>query len=131
MIGDVDPRAVETATLITDAGGRAISQRTNVTNSDEVKALVDRAVAEYGSMDIAFNNAGLLPSTAPFVEQTEADWHKTIAVDVTGVFLAMKHQLAHMVSVGHGAIINTTSVAGLRADPAWRPMWRQSMRWWG
>lgn len=97
VIGDVDPRADETVELITKDGGRAISQRTDVTHSDQVKALVERAVAEDGGLDIAFNNAGLLPPTAPLVEQTEADWRKVMAVDVTGVFLAMKHQLAHMV----------------------------------
>jgi NAD(P)-dependent dehydrogenase (short-subunit alcohol dehydrogenase family) len=121
VIGDVDPRAEETVKLITDAGGRAVSQKTDVTNSGEVKTLVDRALAEFGSLDIAFNNAGLLPPTAPLIEQTEADWHKIIAVDVTGVFLAMKHELAHMVQAGRGAIINTASVAGLRADPGMAP----------
>lgn len=121
VIGDVDPRADETVELITKDGGSAISQKTDVTNSDQVKALVERAVTEYGGLDIAFNNAGLLPPTAPLVEQTEADWHKVIAVDVTGVFLAMKHQLAHMVKAGRGAIINTASVAGLRADPGMAP----------
>jgi NAD(P)-dependent dehydrogenase (short-subunit alcohol dehydrogenase family) len=62
VIGDVDPRADETAKLIVDASGRAISQKTDVTNSAQVKALVDRAVSEFGSLDIGFNNAGLLPS---------------------------------------------------------------------
>lgn len=62
-----------------------------------------------------------MPPTAPFVEQTEEDWHKIMVVDVTGAFLAMKHQLAHMVKAGHGAIINTASVAGLRADPGMAP----------
>lgn len=121
VIGDVDPRAEETVKLITDAGGRAISQKTDVADTDQVKALVDRAVKEYGSLDIAFNNAGLLPPTAPLGEQSEDDWHKIIAVDVTGVFLAMRHQLAHMTKVGRGTIINTASVAGLRADPGMAP----------
>jgi NAD(P)-dependent dehydrogenase (short-subunit alcohol dehydrogenase family) len=121
VIGDVDPRAEETVELITEAGGRAISQNTDVTDSEQVEALVERAIAEYGSLDIAFNNAGLLPPTAAFVDQTEADWHKIMAVDVTGVFLAMKHELARMVAAGRGAIINTASVAGLRADPGMAP----------
>lgn len=121
VIGDVDARAEETVQFITDAGGRAVWQKTDVTNSGEVKALVDRAVAEFGSLDIAFNNAGLLPPTAPLVDQTEEDWHKIMAVDVTGVFLAMKHQLAHMAQVGSGSVINTASVAGLRADPGMAP----------
>ncbi|MCW5722612.1 MAG: glucose 1-dehydrogenase [Devosia sp.] len=121
VIGDVDPRMDETVQLIKDAGGKALAQKTDVTDSQAVKALVERAISEYGSLDIAFNNAGLLPPTAPFAEQTEEEWSRIMAVDVTGVFLAMKHQLAHMVKVGHGAIINTASVAGIRADPGMAP----------
>jgi NAD(P)-dependent dehydrogenase (short-subunit alcohol dehydrogenase family) len=52
-----------------------------------VKALVERAVSEFGALDIAFNNAGLLPPTARLAEQTEDDWAKIMRVDVTGVFL--------------------------------------------
>ena len=58
---------------------------------------------------LPFNNAGLLPPTAPLAEQSEEDWHRIIGVDVTGVFLAMKHELAHMVQAGHGVIVNTAS----------------------
>lgn len=65
--------------------------------------------------------ARLLPPTAPLHEQTEADWHKTIAVDVTGVLLAKKHELDHMVKGGRGSIINAASVAGLRSDPGMAP----------
>lgn len=121
IIGDVDQRAEETASSITSAGGRAVFQKTDVTDSGQVKALVDRAVTEFGSLDIAFNNAGLLPPTAPLAEQREEDWHRTMAVDVTGVFLAMKHQLAHMEKAGRGVIVNTASVAGIRADPGMAP----------
>lgn len=121
VIGDVDARAEETAAAIVAAGGRAVFQKTDVTDSAQVKALVDRAVSEFGSLDVAFNNAGLLPPTAPLAEQSEEDWHRIIGVDVTGVFLAMKHQLAHMAKVGRGVIVNTASVAGIRADPGMAP----------
>ena len=112
VIGDVDPRADGTASEIVAAGGRAVFQKTDVTDSGQVQALVARAVSEFGSLDVAFNNAGLLPPTAPLAEQTEADWHRIIAVDVTGVFLCLKHELAHMAKVGRGAIVNTASAAG-------------------
>lgn len=121
VIGDVDQRAEGTVDEIVAAGGRAVFQKTDVTNSAQVKALVDRAVSEFGSLDVAFNNAGLLPPTAPLAEQSEEDWHRIIAVDVTGVFLAMKHELVHMAKVGHGVIVNTASVAGIRADPGMAP----------
>jgi NAD(P)-dependent dehydrogenase (short-subunit alcohol dehydrogenase family) len=121
VIGDVDQRAEDTAAEITAAGGRAVFLRTDVTDSAQVKALVDRAVSEFGSLDVAFNNAGLLPPTAPLAEQTEEDWHRVLAVDVTGVFFSMRHELAHMAKVGRGVIVNTASVAGIRADPGMAP----------
>lgn len=121
VIGDIDKRAEDTVADIVAAGGRAVFQTTDVSDSAQAKALVDRALSEYGSLDVAFNNAGILPPTAPLAEQSEDDWHRVMAVDVTGVFLGMKHQLAHMVQAGHGAIINTTSVAGLIADPNMAP----------
>lgn len=121
VIGDVDPRAEGTAEEIVAAGGKAVFKKTDVGDSAQVKALVDRAVAEFGSLDVAFNNAGVLPPTAPLAEQTEEDWDRILRVDVTGVFLSMKHELAHMASVGRGVIVNTASVAGLRADPGMAP----------
>lgn len=121
VIGDVDPRAEGTASDIVAAGGRAVFQQTDVTQSGQVQALVARAVSEFGSLDVAFNNAGLLPPTAPLAQQTEEDWHRIMAVDVTGVFLCLKHELAHMAKIGRGTIVNTASVAGIRADPGMAP----------
>jgi NAD(P)-dependent dehydrogenase (short-subunit alcohol dehydrogenase family) len=121
VIGDVDQRAEGTVADIVSAGGRAVFQKTDVSDSAQVKALVDRAVSEFGSLDVAFNNAGILPPTAPLAEQSEEDWHRVIGVDVTGVFLCMKHQLAQMVKAGRGVIVNTASVAGIIADPGMAP----------
>lgn len=69
----------------------------------------------------AFNNAGILPPTAPLAEMSEADWDRIIDVDLKGVFLAMKYELAHMRRAGGGAIVNTASVAGVVADPGMAP----------
>jgi NAD(P)-dependent dehydrogenase (short-subunit alcohol dehydrogenase family) len=63
----------------------------------------------------------VLPPTRPILEQTDADWDKTIAVDLKGVFLALKYEIAHMVIAGGGAIINTSSIAGIIADPGMAP----------
>lgn len=82
------------------AGGKAISQKTDVSDNAQVKALVARAVSEFGSLDMAFNNAGLLPPTAPLVEQTEQDWARIMSVDVSGVFFCLKHELAQMAPAG-------------------------------
>lgn len=121
LIGDIDPRGEETAHEIAKLGGRAIFQRTDVSEGKQVQALVARAVSEFGGLDVAFNNAGLLPPTRPLAEQTEEDWARILAVDVTGVFLCLKHELAYMAKAGHGAIVNTASVAGLIADPGMAP----------
>lgn len=121
VIGDVDPRAEGTVRDIKAAGAKSVFQKTDVSDSTQVKALVALAVSEFGTLDIAFNNAGLLPPTAPLTEQTEDDWARIMGVDVTGVFLCLKHELAHMSKVGRGSIINTASVAGLLADPGMAP----------
>jgi NAD(P)-dependent dehydrogenase (short-subunit alcohol dehydrogenase family) len=121
VIGDVDPRAEDTASEIIAAGGKAAFQKTDVSDNAQVQALVARAVSEFGALDIAFNNAGLLPPTAPLAEQTEDDWNRIMRVDVTGVFLCLKHELVQMAKAGRGAIVNTASVAGLRADPGMAP----------
>jgi NAD(P)-dependent dehydrogenase (short-subunit alcohol dehydrogenase family) len=121
LIGDVDSRAEDTVREIIANGGKAVFQKTDVSDSAQVKALVARAVSEFGALDVAFNNAGLLPPTAPLAEQTEDDWAKTMRVDVTGVFLCLKHELTQMARAGRGVIVNTASVAGLRADPGMAP----------
>jgi NAD(P)-dependent dehydrogenase (short-subunit alcohol dehydrogenase family) len=96
-----------------------VFQKTDVSDRAQTKALGERAVSEFGSLDVAF--ARLLPQTAPLAEQTEEDWDRILRVDITGVFLCMKHQLARMAKAGRGAIVNTASVAGLRADPGMAP----------
>lgn len=121
VIGDVDERAAETVELVTAAGGTATFVRTDVTKDDQVQNLVATAVSTYGGLDVAFNNAGVLPPTGPLLAQTEADWDRVIDVDLKGVFLSLKHEIGYMVEHGGGAIINTASVAGLIADPGMSP----------
>ena len=107
--------------LIEDAGGTGLFVRTDVTVAADVERLVKTAVDTYGGLHVAFNNAGILPPTGPLLDQTEADWDKTIAVDLKGVFLALKYEIAHMVTAGGGAIVNTASIAGVIADPGMAP----------
>ena len=121
VIGDIDDRAEETVRLIEDAGGTARFVRTDVTVSTDVEHLVATTVDTYGGLHVAFNNAGILPPTGPLLDQTEADWDRTIAVDLKGVFLALKYEIAHMVAHGGGAIVNTASIAGVIADPGMAP----------
>ena len=121
IIGDVDSRASDTVRDIVAKGGKAEFLKTDVSDSAQVKALVARAISSFGRLDVAFNNAGLLPPTAPLAEQTEEDWARIMRVDVTGVFLCLRHELAEMSKAGRGVIVNTASVAGIRADPGMAP----------
>ncbi|HEX9115976.1 MAG TPA: glucose 1-dehydrogenase [Anaerolineae bacterium] len=102
----------QTAHEIVQAGGRAIFVRADVTQAGEVAALVDAAVAAYGRLDCAANNAGVSAHAAT-VEAAEADWDRVQDVDLKGVWLCMKHELAQMLRQGHGAIVNTASIGGL------------------
>lgn len=121
VVGDIDDRAAETVQLITDAGGTAVFVKTDVTNDESVKSLVAEAVEQFGTVDIAFNNAGVLPPTAPLHEQSVEDWQRTLNVDATGVFLAMRHQIPVMLKAGRGSIVKTASVAGVTTDPDMTP----------
>jgi NAD(P)-dependent dehydrogenase (short-subunit alcohol dehydrogenase family) len=121
VIGDVSKGAEETVAQIRAAGGVAEFVTTDVSDGASVAALVAAAVSAYGRIDVAFNNAGILPPTAPFADMEEADFDRVIAVDLRGVFLCMKHEIRAMLKNGGGAIINTASVAGVVADPGMAP----------
>ena len=117
VIGDVDPAGDETVETIKRDGGEAIFVRTDVSDEIDVKNLVAAAVKTYGGLNCAFNNAGVLPPTVALVEMEESTFNQTLAVDLKGVFLCMKHEIAHMLQSGGGAIVNTASIAGLIAEP--------------
>lgn len=121
ILGDIDKRAAETAAAIVAAGGEARFVPCDVSDPASVRALVDAAVQTYGRLDAAFNNAGLLPPTADFADMTVEDFDRTMAVDLRGVFLCIKYEIAAMLKSGGGAIVNTASVVGLVADPGMAP----------
>jgi NAD(P)-dependent dehydrogenase (short-subunit alcohol dehydrogenase family) len=113
--------ADETLSRIKATGGVAIFVKADVSKAEDVQRIVKTAVDTYGRLDIAFNNAGLLPVTANLIDQTEADFDKIIAVDLKGVFLGMKYQIPEMLKAGGGSIINCGSVVSLVADPGMSP----------
>lgn len=121
VIGDIAPGSAETVEMIERDGGKALFVETDVSDPAQVEALVDRAVEAFGPLDAAFNNAGVLPPTAPLVEMTEDQWDHVINVDLKGVFLALKYEIAHMLEHGGGSIVNTASIAGVIADPGMSP----------
>lgn len=117
MIGDVDARAEETVALIEGAGGKAAFLKADVTDPAAMDALVAACVSRYGGMDMAFNNAGILPPQRPLHEILPEEFDLAINVDLKGVFYAMQAQIRHFLKTGKGAIVNTASVAGIVADP--------------
>ncbi len=96
-------------------GGRAVFQPTNVENESEIKAAVDRAGAEFGRLDVMYNNAGLGGAVGPIEETTVENWDRTMAILLRSVFLGMKHAIPVMRAQGGGSIISTASVAGFMA----------------
>ncbi|MCU4298796.1 glucose 1-dehydrogenase [Brevibacterium permense] len=111
----------EVAALVNEAGGRAFHHLTDVSDPADVESLVNTTVSEYGRLDIAVNNAGTLPPTADLIDQSIDDWNKAVAVDLSGVFHSLKYEISAMLKTGGGSIVNTSSVAGLIADPGMSP----------
>jgi NAD(P)-dependent dehydrogenase (short-subunit alcohol dehydrogenase family) len=103
----------ETVALIEKAGGTGLFQRTDVTVAAQVEALVARAVREYGAIDCAFNNAGVLSQLGMIPDESEDDFDRVMAVNAKGVWLAMKYELKEMQKRRSGAIVNNASVAGV------------------
>lgn len=117
VVADIDERAAETVELIEAEGGRGLFVRVDVSDGESVRELIDRATTTFGRLDVAWNNAGVLPATKPLHEMTEDEWEHVVSVDLKGVFLSLKHEIAYMVAHGGGSIINTASVAGIIGDP--------------
>ncbi len=103
----------ETVHLIRERGGEALFVRTDVTEAVEVEALINDVGKTYGRLDCAFNNAGTVGKPSSTAQCTEEDWDWVISVNLKGVFLCLKYEIAYMLQQGHGAIVNAASVAGL------------------
>ena len=109
--------AEETVGMIREAGGEAFGLQADVSKGAEVESMVDAVVETYGRLDCAFNNAGIEGALASTADYTEADWAPVIAVNLTGVWLCMKYEVPRLLETGGGAIVNTSSAAGLLGAP--------------
>jgi len=107
--------AAETERLIAANGGQARAVRCNVADAGEAAAAVTHAVEGYGRLDGAFNNAGIVEPSTRFTAAEEDTFDRVMAVNVKGVWNCMRAELRQMATQGHGAIVNTASVAGLRS----------------
>jgi NAD(P)-dependent dehydrogenase (short-subunit alcohol dehydrogenase family) len=111
----------ETHAAVERAGAAAIVVEADVARWDDVRRYTAAAAERFGGIDAFFNNAGILGDVRPLVEQDEATFDRVMAVNVKGVWLGLKAVAPAMAARGGGAVVNTASVAGLRASPTLGP----------
>jgi NAD(P)-dependent dehydrogenase (short-subunit alcohol dehydrogenase family) len=104
----------ETARMIEEVGGRALAVKCDVSRGNDVKAVLDKTIEAFGRLDFAFNNAGVEQPMMPAADVTEEEWDRIIDIDLRSVFLCMKYEIPLMLKQGAGAIVNTSSGAGVK-----------------
>lgn len=118
VVADIDDKLGNaTVEMIKKAGGEATYVKVDVSKAAEVEAMVNRTVELYGGLNFAHNNVGIEELPEPITEATEELFDRLIAVDLKGVFLGMKYEIAYMEKHGGGSIVNTSSIAGLIGAP--------------
>ena len=118
VLADRDEQTLQTATAeLTSAGRQALGVACDVSDEEQVAGLVDHAVETFGRLDFAFNNAGVENEVKPMAEVTEEEWDRIVAINLRGVFLCMKYEVPLMLEQGGGAIVNTSSGAGVKGFP--------------
>jgi NAD(P)-dependent dehydrogenase (short-subunit alcohol dehydrogenase family) len=118
VLADVNEDAMKAAAeKLVGAGYKALAIRCDVSDDAQVAAMVDRAVAEFGRLDAAFNNAGIIARIAPTADSTREEWDRVIGINLRGVWSCMKYELRQMKREGSGAIVNNASVGALTGNP--------------
>ena len=114
VVSDVNTaEGLKTANLIENEGGEATFVECDVSASADVEALISQVLKKHGRLDAAHNNAGVEGARVPLIDLTEEQWDAVMAVNLKGVWMCMKHEIPQMLEQGGGAIVNTSSVAGL------------------
>ena len=111
----------ETVDQIRKAGGTAEAVIADAGSEQDVIAYIDKALAAYGKLDAIWANAGISGGLVPLAEQTVEHWQEILRINLIGAFLAVKYAIPHMTRQGHGSIICTASVAGLKAGASGHP----------
>ncbi len=107
----------ETLQLVKKAGSDGIFVKTDVSQENDVKAMVDKTLQNFGRLDYAFNNAGIEEVGVPFIEQKNDVYDQIMNINVKGVWLSMKYEIPAMLRNGEGSIVNMSSVAGIIGMP--------------
>ncbi len=114
VVADVQVKGgEETVRMIKDTGREAIFVKADVSKASDVETLINTAVRKYSRLDCAHNNAGIEGVSASTTDCTEENWDRVIGINLKGVWLCMKYEIPQMLKQGGGAIVNTSSVAGL------------------
>ena len=123
VVSDISEQSVrDTARRIEELGERALAVACDVTRTEDVKAALDETIETFGRLDAAFNNAGVENEVKPMADVTEEEWDRIVAINLRGVFLCMKYEVPLMLEQGGGAIVNTSSgagVIGIKGSPAY------------
>lgn len=124
VLADISEKDIQvTAGMIEEQGGRALAVRSDVTRAEDIKAALDKTIEAFGRLDFAFNNAGIEPrNPAPTADYDLEEWDRIIDIDLRGVFISMKYEIPLMLKHGGGAIVNTSSgagVIGIKGSPAY------------
>jgi NAD(P)-dependent dehydrogenase (short-subunit alcohol dehydrogenase family) len=115
VVADIDQRGnQDTARMIEDRGGQALAVSCDVTSGEDVQAALTKTVERFGRLDYAFNNAGAEQQPKPTADITEEEWDRIISINLRSVFLCLKYQIPLMLQHGGGAIVNTSSGAGIK-----------------
>ena len=118
LVADFDVAGAEkVAAAIVAAGGTARAHEVDVADPAAVQAMVDAAVAAFGALHLAVNNAGIGGALAVTADQSLDDWHRTIGINLNGVFYSMKYQIPAILAAGGGAIVNMASILGSVGTP--------------
>ncbi len=118
VAADIDSEnGQKTVDMVKKTGGEAIFVKTDVSKEKDVEALVKKTVDTYGGLDCAHNNVGVEELPEPFTEGTEETFDRLVAIDLKGIWLCLKHEIRYMEKHGGGAIVNTSSIAGLIGAP--------------
>jgi len=114
VLADINTDALDAATdALTLAGRQAIGVTCDVADEAQAGAMVERTVATYGRLDMAFNNAGIVGFTGDLAEESAQSFDRVTAINLRGIWTCMKHELRQMRSQGSGAIVNCSSLGGL------------------
>lgn len=121
VLVDLDSQELDNVRAELEHDEQIMTVKADVTDEDDVQNYVSKTQEKFGSIDILFNNAGIIGDVASLTEQSLANFTKVLSINTTGIFLGLKHVLPVMQKQGNGSVINTSSVDGLRGSPNLSP----------